>query len=341
MGVQITEILEGHKISIDELSGRILAVDAPNHLYQFLTTIRARDGSAFTDSHGNITSHLIGLFSRSANLMQKGLKLAYVFDGPAPHLKFRELEKRKALKQEAEKKYQEAVRQGDEQAARQLAGRFSRLTPEMIKEAKALMEGLGIPHVDSPSEAEAQASFMAARGDAFAVASQDADCFLFGAPRLIRNLSVTGRRKAAGKLAYSTISPELFSLEENLRRLKITREQLIALCMLVGTDYDSGGIRGYGPKKALELVRKSGTDFETAFTQVKWSDNFDVPWKDVFSLFKNAEVTGNYRLSWKTPDRERVINLLCNEHDFSPERVNSTLDTIGRATPQKGLGDFF
>jgi len=41
--------------------------------------------------------------------MQKGIKLAFVFDGEAPKLKHKELAKRAEIKKEAEKKYKEAL----------------------------------------------------------------------------------------------------------------------------------------------------------------------------------------------------------------------------------------
>src|SRR3989339_157274 len=113
MGVAITELLVKKEIEIDDLKGKVIIVDAPLFLYQFLTTIRSRDGSLLMDSKGNVTSHLTGLFTRTANLMQKGLKLVYVFDGKVPDLKKEERAKRKELKLEAAKKFEEAKKKED------------------------------------------------------------------------------------------------------------------------------------------------------------------------------------------------------------------------------------
>jgi len=160
MGVNFKDITVRHPISLDELSGKTLIVDGYNMLYQFLSTIRGRDGSLLTDSKGRVTSHLIGLFSRVTNLMQRGIKLAFVFDGEVPKLKLRELTKRRELKQEAEKKYKEALAAEDVAGMQKYAARTSRLTKEMVGQAKELLSGLGIPHVDAPSEGESQAAHM-------------------------------------------------------------------------------------------------------------------------------------------------------------------------------------
>ncbi|MBI2575169.1 flap endonuclease-1 [Candidatus Woesearchaeota archaeon] len=342
MGVQITEILKRHEIRIEDVENKTVIVDAPNHLYQFLTTIRARDGSPFTDSKGRVTSHLIGLFSRSTNLMRHGIRQVYVFDGKPPELKHKEIEKRKSIKEEAEAEYTKALKKGDTELMKKYAGRFSRLTGDMIAEAKRLLEALGIPYVDAPSEAEAQAAHMAKKGIGYAVASQDADSLLFGAPRLLRNLSITGRRKKAGTLSYAAVHPELILLEENLKELGISQKQLIALCMLVGTDYNPGGIKGIGPKKALELVKRHKEDFNTMFKEAKWSETFEEDWEEVFNTFTNIPVTDKYAAKWSQPDKTQLIALLCGEHDFAEERVETTMTGLAKEQKnQKGLADFF
>lgn len=342
MGVQITEILKTHETGIEELEGKTVIIDAPNHLYQFLTTIRARDGATFTDSKGQVTSHLIGLFSRATNLMKKGIRQVYVFDGEAPKLKLKEVAKRKAIKEEAEAEYEKALKKGDTLLMKKYAGRFSRLTKDMIAEAKKLLEALGIPYVDAPSEAEAQAAHMVKKGAGYAVASQDADTLLFGTPRLLRNLSITGKRKKAGTLSYASVHPELILLEENLKELGITQQQLIALCMLVGTDYNPGGIKGIGPKKALELTKRHKGDFSAMFNEAKWQDAFEESWEEVFNTFTNIPVTDKYAAKWAQPDKEKAIALLCGEHDFSEERVEKTMaELVKEQKNQKGLTDFF
>ncbi|HLF54095.1 MAG TPA: flap endonuclease-1 [Candidatus Nanoarchaeia archaeon] len=335
MGVNFKDILVRHPIKLEQFSGKILVVDGYNMLYQFLSSIRSRDGSLFTDHHGHVTSHLIGLFSRVTNLMQKGLKLAFAFDGEVPKLKQKELTKRAELKKEAAKKYEEALAAEDVGSMQKYAARTSRLTKDMVVQAQELLSGLGLPWVQAPSEGEAQAAHIARKGHAWAVSSQDYDSLLYGTPRLIQNLSIEGRRKLPGKLAYTTVEPLLIDLEENLKLLGLSREKLLWLAVLVGTDYAPGGVKGIGPKKGLALV-KQHSSAESLFNSVK--PDFD--WQAVLDVFNNMPATDDYKLSWFPVDRKKVYDFLVNQHDFSAERVNKSLDAIAPAKHQKGLGDF-
>ena len=234
MGVAITELLLIREIGLEFLHNKVLVVDAPMWLYQFLSSIRQRDGSLLTDSKGNVTSHLIGLSARISNLLQQGIRLAFVFDGEPPKLKHLTLEKRKEMKMDAEKRFRQAKEKADEELMKKYAARTSRLTEDMIGEAKKLVGAFGLPVIESPSEAEAQASFIVKNNDAFALATNDADAMLFEAPRIIRNLSMAGRKKRKDKLSYDIVSPDLIDLKENLHHLGINQEQLIALAMLIG-----------------------------------------------------------------------------------------------------------
>jgi flap endonuclease-1 len=343
MGTQITDILIKKEIAIKDLQNKILVVDAFNMLYQFLTTIRGPDGSPLSDSKGQITSHLVGLFSRTSNLMQKNLKLGFVFDGVPPDIKKLERERRKKLKIEAKAKYDEAKRKEDVDEMKKYAGRTSVLTKEMVDEAKLLIQALGLPIIQAPSEGEAQAAHMVKRGDAYALISQDTDCLLFGTPYMIKNLSITGRKKKAGTVHYEPIQPEIISLKENLKNLKLTQDQLIILGILVGTDFNIGGIKGIGPKKALKLLQEI-KEPKKIFEEAGWKENFEFSWETVFDVIKKMPVTDEYELKWEKPDKEKIKQLLIEKHDFGTERVNSTLTKLEeyeKEQSQRGLGDFF
>lgn len=339
MGTQITDILERKNISISELKRKTLAVDAFNQLYMFITTIRGYDGSVLTDSKGRTTSHLVGLFSRTTNLMSQGLKLVYVFDGKVPDLKHKELEKRKEAKLHAQKEFEAAKEKEDVDTMRKFAGRTSRLTKEMVEEAKQLLTHLGIPWIQAKSEGEAQATHLVKKGDAYAVLSQDADCLLFGAPRMIRNLSISGKRKMTGKTAFVSVEPELIEVEKVLNKLGINNDQLIALAIMVGTDYNPGGIKGIGPKKALKLIQENS--IEEAFKIAKWEEHFELDWKEIFNLIKNMPINENYEIYFRKPDFEGVKNFLM-DFEFSETRIDNSLKKINAEEhSQTGLGEFF
>lgn len=343
MGVAITELLEGKEIRIEELRGKVLAVDAFNMLYQFLTTIRMRDGTPLKDSKGNVTSHLIGLFSRTTTLLAEGLRLIFVFDGDAPALKRQERERRAAVKATALHHLKTAEAEQDIEGMRKYAGRTAKLTGEMIDEAKRLLTALGVPVIQAPSEGEAQAAHLCRRGDAYAVVSQDADSFLFGAPRVVKNLNVTGRKKRVNALAYERVAPELLVLDENLRRLGLSQDQLIILGILVGTDYNRAGIKGIGPKKALKLLAEHGTEHERLFTAVGWDEQYpELPWRTLLDAFTRVAVTDDYELRWGTPDADALRQLLVEEHDFSEERIDAALGKLRQEeAQQRGLQEFF
>ncbi|MBI2650385.1 flap endonuclease-1 [Candidatus Woesearchaeota archaeon] len=344
MGVALTELLLIREIGLDFLRNKVLVVDAPMWLYQFLSSIRQRDGSLLTDSKGNVTSHLMGLLTRVSNLSQQNIKLAFAFDGEPPKLKHLTLEKRKELKIEAQKKFEKAKEKEDLELMKKYAARTSRLTDGMIGEAKKLIGAFGLPVIDAPSEAEAQASFIVKNHDAFAIATNDADAMLFEAPRIVRNLNMAGKKKKANKLSFEIINPDIIDLKENLTHLKINQEQLIALAMLIGTDYNSGGIKGIGPKTALKLVKEHGTDFGALFNEAKWDDFFYFSWQEVFDLIKNMPVDRHYHFKWADINEEEILKLLVDRHDFSEERVKKQIEGLikeKQKKSQKGLAEFF
>ncbi len=341
MGTKIFELIQDKEISIDELKGKALAIDSYNILYQFLSSIRQRDGTLLMDSKGRITSHLVGLFTRTANFLQKGLKPIFVFDGKTPELKEQELAERRKRKKEAAEKLKKAV---TEEEKLKYAAMTSKLTTEMAEEAKSLIKALGCPIVQAPSEGEAQCAAIVKAKDAYATVSQDADSLLFGTPYLIRNLSVTRKRKLPGKQAYATIKPELIELNKALNTLGIDQSQLITIAMLVGTDYNPKGIKNIGPKKALKLVKQYKTDIDELFKDVKWDEYFGYPWQDVYYLIKKMPVTKKYKLKWSLPNPEKIRKLLVDEHDFLLERVDSTLAKLLKEKEkkqQKALGKWF
>jgi len=335
MGVQLGGLAEKRPIAIDELGGRKVAVDAFNTIYQFLSSIRQRDGTPLMDGKGRATSHLSGIFHRNANLISQGIKLIYVFDGKYPSFKGAEVERRRGRKEEAEEKYREAREKGLLEEARTYAQATSRLTDEMIEESKSLLSLMGIPFVEAPSEGEAQAAKMVIDKQAYAVSSQDFDCLLFGAPILIRNLSVTGRRKLPRRNEYVTVEPEEINLGKTLSALGITREQLIWIGILCGTDFNEG-VKGIGPKKALGIVRKQESLKDLlVHVKTKFGHSFLEDVEGIENFFLNPPVK-DVSISFPAPDREGLISFLCDEHDFSRERIEKTADAIVRKAEEKG-----
>jgi flap endonuclease-1 len=316
MGVQLGSIIPSKEIDISALAGKKIAVDAYNFIHQFLAIIRDKmTGEPLKDSKGRVTSHLSGLFYRNVNFAEAGIKTVWVFDGKPPAFKKATIEERQTTKEMARKKWEEALERGEE--AKKYAQATSKITDDMVKDAKALLDLMGIPYVQAPSEGEMQAAYMCKKGDVWATASQDYDSLLAGSPILVRNLSVSRKRKLPNKEVYVTVSLEMIELEEVLKSLEITQEQLVMIGLLVGTDYNPG-IEGFGPKKALALVKENKT-IEKVLEKIEWKHEVDA--KDLYNFFLQPPVTDDYKLEWKEPDTEKLIDFLVSEHDFSKERV--------------------
>ncbi|MDI6730239.1 MAG: flap endonuclease-1 [Candidatus Altarchaeum sp.] len=322
MGVDLRDIVKPKVIEISELRNKLIAIDAFNVIYQFLSALRQSDGTSLKDSHNNITSHLSGLFYRTIKLMKFGIKPIYVFDGKPVDLKFKTLEKRSIAKEAAKEKWSKAIDEGNLENARKFAKRTSTLTGEMVAESKNLLNAMGIPCIRAINDGEALCAYICKKGDVYAVATQDYDALLFGAPKTLRNLTFTG-----------DIKLEALNLADVLKNLGITREQLIDIGILVGTDFNNG-VKGIGPKTALKIV-KSGK-----FPTEKF--NFDVD--EIRKIFTNPNVTDRYNIEFKDYDEDEIFKILCDEHDFSRERVKNGLNELRKTkeeSRQKGLNVWF
>jgi flap endonuclease-1 len=343
MGVDLGDLITRRKISLEDLSGKAIAIDAYNAIYQFLSIIRGIAGEPLKDREGRITSHLSGLFYRTANLLENGIKPVYVFDGKPPSLKEAEIKKRMKIKEEAIVKYEEALKKGDLEEAKRYAQMTSKIGDSMVEDAKRLLDALGVPWVQAPSEGEAQASYMAIKGDVWGVASQDYDSLLFGSPRLIRNLTLSGKRKLPKKNVYIEVELELIELDKVLKELEINREQLVDIGILTGTDFNPNGIKGIGPKKALKII-KENEKLEFAAKKLNIVEEVEELIK-IREIFLNPEVSLDYRLEWKAPSINDVIGFLCHERDFSETRVKNALERImlgiKEAKVKKTLEAFF
>jgi len=330
LGVNLRDLVPKATVRLEDLSGKSIAIDAYNALYQFLAIIRQPDGTPLKDSSGRITSHLSGLLYRTSNLVEMGIKPIYVFDGVPPALKETEIKRRMKIKKEALVKYEQAVKEGKIEEARMYAQATSRLKDYMAEDSKRLLDLMGIPWIQAPSEGEAQAAHLAKCGDADYCASQDYDSLLFGAPKLIRNVTISGRRKLPRKKVYIEVVPEIVELEQVLRECGITYEQLIDVGVLIGTDFNPEGVKGLGPKTALKLVKEHG-NLENALPHIKNAD-FPVEPQRIREIFLHPKVTNKHEIEWREADVEGVINFICRERDFSENRVRKGLEKMRKGT---------
>jgi flap endonuclease-1 len=333
MGVAIRDILSDCRETVgwDDLAGTA-AVDAHNALYQFLSIIRQPDGTPLMNGAGRVTSHLSGILFRTVNFLEKGIRPVFVFDGKPPEFKQGTIEERRLVRSRADEAWKAALREGDTETAYRQASASTRIDSHIIESSCELLDLLGIPQVQAPSEGEAQAAHMVRTGSVTYAVSQDYDSLLFGSPVLVRNLTVSGRRKSRGRTI--TVNPERIVLSSLLNCLGVTREQLVEIGILVGTDFNPG-IRGVGGKTALKIVRNG--EFESVLAEKQ--PGFDPA--PVREFFLAPPVTDDYTLEWKTPDVEGVVEMLCGRYDFSEERVRSALAKVSVKATQKTLDAWF
>jgi flap endonuclease-1 len=334
LGVDLSDIITRSKTSLDELSGKTFAVDAYNALYQFLAIIRGPTGEPLMDRQSRVTSHLSGLLYRTTNLAERGIRLVYVFDGKPPSLKDTEIKRRQFIKVEATTRYESALSTGRFEEAKRYAQATTSLKDLMIDDAHKLLKYLGVPVIQAPSEGEAQAAFMAARGDVWGAVSQDYDSLLFGARRLVRNLAISGKRKLPMREAYVQVEPELVDLASTLRALQLSQEQLVDIGILIGTDFNPDGFKGIGPKTALKLVREYGRMERIAEShkEVVLPPELD----RIREIFLKPAVTSNYTLEWRESDVESLVRFLCGERDFNEERVRTAVERAKTAIAKEG-----
>lgn len=332
MGTAIGELLPKKEIELEFLRDRRVGVDSYNIIYQFLSSIRGADGTPLMDSEGCVTSHLTGLLYRTTNLLERKIKPVFVFDGTPHALKSDTLKARKAIRTDAEAKHKEAIEKGDLAEAKKYGSRALKLTDEMVQDAKKLLEYMGLPIVQAPSEGEAQIATMVSAGDLYGCVSQDFDALLFGTSRLLRNITVTGKRKVPGKDLYVDVLPEMIELEEVITQTGLTREKLIWIGILIGTDFNEKFPR-IGPKTALKLVNEH-ENFDDIIKATEHEPEFD--YKEIEQIFLNPEATKDYKIEFSPPNREKVIEFLCEGHDFSKDRVSNALDKLESSAADKG-----
>ena len=328
MGLDLKPLVKSSPIMISELSGKVIAVDAYNTIYQFLATIRGPTGELLTNNSGEVTSHLSGLFYRNVNLLAENIKLIYIFDGKPSPLKSKEIERRRQVKQDAFKKYQEAITAGRFEDARKYGQATSVLTDKMVEESKMILTLLGIPYIQAPSEGEAAAAQLTQSNIAFACASQDYDSLLFGAKRLIRNLTISGKRKVPNRNVYVDIEPEIIQQQQLLNETGLNLEQLVDVGIMIGTDFNPGGIPRIGPKTALKLVQ----EYNKLEKIEKIEDSVvNIPYEEIREIFLKQETPKVDNIEFNEINYNALINFLCVEKNFSATRVNTSLDKLKKS----------
>jgi len=332
VGLDLKTLCVREKTSLESFASKIVAIDAYNAIYQFLSIIRGPDGMPLTDFSGKITSHVSGLFYRNVNFISIGIKPVYVFDGKPPSLKSAEIEKRKQIKKDATIKYEKAISEGKYEDARKYAQQTSVLRDEMVEDSKRLLELFGIPYIQAPSEGEATAAHLTITGKAHASASQDFDSLLFGARKLVRNFTNSGKRKLPNRNTTIEVEPEIIDLNKTLSELGVTREQLVDIGILIGTDYNPDGFERIGPKTALKVIKEYGRLESVPQIQEKLDE---IDYKQLREMFLNPKIADVEQITFGEINYTGIANYLTKERNFSLDRVETSLNRLKKALEKK------
>ena len=332
MGLDLKSLLIREKTNLESFANKIVAIDAYNAIYQFLAIIRGPEGLHLTDTKGRVTSHITGLFYRNINFLSLGIKPIYVFDGKPPSLKSAEIEHRKQIKKDATVKYERAVSAGKMEDARKYAQQTTSMKDGMVEDSKHLLELFGIPYIQAPSEGEATAALLTTTGHADIAASQDFDSILFGAKKLVRNFTNSGRRKLPNRNSYIEIEPEIIDYRKNLDALGITREQLIDVGILIGTDFNPDGFERIGPKTAIKMIKENGKLEDVRQIQEQLQE---IDYNAIRKIFLEPETASVDKIDIGEVNYDAITNYLSDERDFSRDRVNSSLNRLKKSLEKK------
>ncbi|MFB6159735.1 MAG: flap endonuclease-1 [Haloferacaceae archaeon] len=308
-------------VGYDEVAGSVVAVDAHNWLYRYLTTtVKFTRDEAYTTSAGEEVANLVGLVQGIPGLLEHDLTPVFVFDGGVTELKSDEVERRREQREAAEERLAAARERGDAVEAARLEARTQRLTDVIHETTRGLLDRLDLPYVEAPAEGEAQAAHMARRGDADYVGTEDYDALLFGAPYTLRGLTGSG-------------DPELMDFEATIERHDITWEQLVDVAILCGTDFNEG-VSGVGPKTALSEVREHGDLWgvlEARGAHVEHADRLR-------RLFLDPDVTDEYAVDLDVdPDLDAARTYVVEEWEVDADEVEAGFERLEDALVQTGL----
>lgn len=308
-------------VEFDALAGSVVAVDAHNWLYRYLTTTVkfTRDG-AYTTADGTKVANLIGVVQGLPKFFEHDITPVFVFDGGATDLKDEEIADRREQREEYEEQLEEAKEAGDRTRIAVLQSRTQRLTATIQETTRGLLERLDVPVIEAPAEGEAQAAHMARRGDVDYVGTEDYDALLLGAPFTLRQLTSKG-------------SPELMDFDATLRQHDLTWEQLVDVGLLMGTDFNDG-IAGIGPKTAVKLVREHGDLWGVFDAEDIYIEHADV----IRGLFLEPDVTDDYEFDPDIdPDMDAAKAYVTDEWEVADDEVERGFERIEESLVQTGL----
>ena len=310
------------EVPFADLEGDVVAVDAHNWLYKYLTTtVQWTRDDVYTTEGGVEVANLVGIVQGLPKFLENDLTPVFVWDGGVTELKDEEIEERRQQREAYEEQLEEAKAAGEGIEAARLEARTQRLTETIHETSRELFDLLGVPQMEAPAEGEAQAAHMARVDDDIDYAgSDDYDCLLLGAPVTLRQLTSKG-------------APERMDFAATLDEHDVTWEQLVDVGILCGTDFNEG-LAGFGPKTAMQAVHEHGdlwSVLDAEDEHIEFADR-------IRELFLNPDVVDDYDVRMDvTPDMDGAREYVVNEWEVDADEVERGFSRIDEAVTQTGL----
>jgi flap endonuclease-1 len=308
-------------VAYDDLAGSVVAVDAHNWLYRYLTTtVKFTRDAAYTTADGEEVANLIGVVQGLPKFLEHDVTPVFVFDGGVTDLKEAEVEQRREQREKYEEQLEQAREEGDSVEVAKLDSRTQRLTDTIVDTTRELLALLDVPVVDAPAEGEAQAARMARAGTVDYAGTEDYDALLFGSPLTLRQLTSKG-------------DPECMDLDATLSEHDLTWEQLVDVGILCGTDFNEG-VTGIGPKTAVKTVREHGDIWGVFEARDVSVENVD----RIRNLFLDPPVADDVAFDTELePDVDAAKAFVVDEWGVAADEVERGFERIADATVQTGL----
>lgn len=303
-----------------DLSGAVVAIDAHNWLYRYLTTtVKWTASDVYTTADGTEVANLVGIVQGLPKFFENDIIPVFVFDGVVTDLKAGEINERRAAKERAEAKAKAARDRGDGIEAARLEARTQRLTDTIQRTTRELLDILDVPHLEAPAEGEAQAAHMAKSGDVEYAGTEDYDALLFGSPLTLRQLTSKG-------------DPECMDLEATLKSHDLTYEQLVDVGILCGTDFNEG-VHGMGPKTAVTAIREHGDLTGVLDAREAAIGSLEA----VRELFLDPDVTDDYEFDTTLSPDIGAAREFVADWEIPDEEVSRGFERIEESVTQTGL----
>ena len=304
-----------------KLRGKKIGIDASGLIYKSLMVIR-QHGQLLTNGQYP-TSHIVGIFNKTCNLINYGIIPLYIFDGIPPEEKSLVIKERNDKARAARIKLIEGDLSYIDRS--KLEKQTIRLRKYHIDDIKTLLDLLGVQWIDAEGEAEGVAAELCRVGVVDYVLSEDMDTLAFGSPNLIRNCIDKTIKRRDGIIS-------IFHLDKLLKGFDLTFEQFLELCVLSGCDY-CDTLKRVGNKTAYKLMAAHGniTDVLQNVNSNKIPDGFRSRFDkaiELFNMYRGYNDSRRINVVLRPINYNGLIKYLVTENKMDETKIMNYIKRI-------------